>query len=58
MPTVTVSAGARLHVGFQNLSLARQRLYGGVGIGLAEPRVTVTASPAETVDCVDSLGRE
>ncbi len=55
MPTVTVSAGARLHVGFQNLSLARQRLYGGIGIGLAEPRVTVTAEPAATIDADDAL---
>ncbi|NGM67626.1 GHMP kinase [Natronolimnobius sp. AArcel1] len=58
MSTVTVSAGARLHVGFQNLSLARQRLYGGVGVGLAEPRVTVVGEPAETVDCDDSLGQK
>ncbi|MCU4924639.1 GHMP kinase [Halobacteria archaeon AArc-dxtr1] len=41
----TVSAGARLHVGFQNLSLARDRLYGGIGVGLAAPRITVSAEP-------------
>ncbi len=58
MTTVTVSAGARLHVGFQNLSLARRRLYGGIGIGLAEPRVTVSASPAASVDAEDPLSRE
>ncbi|PCR89254.1 beta-ribofuranosylaminobenzene 5'-phosphate synthase family protein [Natrinema ejinorense] len=51
----TVSAGARLHVGFQNLSLARDRLYGGIGIGLAEPRVTVTADPAASVEADDPL---
>ena len=51
MPRVTVSAGARVHAGFCNLSLARERLYGGVGFALAEPRVTVTAGPAGTVDC-------
>jgi beta-ribofuranosylaminobenzene 5'-phosphate synthase len=50
MPRVTVSAGARVHAGFSNLSLARERLYGGVGFALAEPRVTVTATPAESVD--------
>ncbi len=55
MTTVTVSAGARLHVGFQNLSLARQRLYGGIGVGLAEPRVTVTAGPANAIEASDSL---
>ncbi|ELZ01581.1 GHMP family kinase ATP-binding protein [Natrialba aegyptia] len=53
----TVSAGARLHVGFQNLSLARERLYGGIGVGLASPRVTVTAEPAPTVRADDSLVR-
>ena len=51
MPRVTVSAGARVHAGFSNLSLARERLYGGVGFALAEPRVTVTAEPAGRVDC-------
>lgn len=50
-----VSAGARLHVGFQNLSLTHERLYGGVGISLAEPRVTVEAHPADGVDCADAL---
>ncbi|MDS0477755.1 beta-ribofuranosylaminobenzene 5'-phosphate synthase family protein [Natrinema sp. 1APR25-10V2] len=58
MATATVSAGARLHVGFQNLSLARERLYGGIGVGLAEPRVTVTAEPAEVVATDDPLVRE
>jgi len=46
---VRVSAGARLHFGFQNLSLAHDRLYGGVGVGLAEPRVAVRAEPAAAV---------
>ncbi|WP_222920315.1 beta-ribofuranosylaminobenzene 5'-phosphate synthase family protein [Natrinema sp. SYSU A 869] len=54
----TVTAGARLHVGFQNLSLARERLYGGIGIGLAEPRVTVTAEPAASIEADDLLVRE
>ncbi len=58
MATATVSAGARLHVGFQNLSLARERLYGGIGVALAEPRVTVTAEPAEVVATDDPLVRE
>ncbi|WP_276258670.1 beta-ribofuranosylaminobenzene 5'-phosphate synthase family protein [Haloglomus litoreum] len=47
----TVSTGARLHVGFANLSLAHERLYGGVGLALAEPRVRLSATPAETVTC-------
>jgi beta-ribofuranosylaminobenzene 5'-phosphate synthase len=58
MTRATVSAGARLHVGFQNLSLARRRLYGGIGVGLEEPRVTISAEPAPTVDADDALVRE
>jgi beta-ribofuranosylaminobenzene 5'-phosphate synthase len=46
---VRVSVGARLHFGFQNLSLAHDRLYGGVGVGLAEPRVAVRATPADAI---------
>lgn len=57
MTTATVTAGARLHVGFQNLSLARERLYGGIGVGLAKPRATVTAEPAATVEAADPLIR-
>ncbi|GGM59534.1 beta-ribofuranosylaminobenzene 5'-phosphate synthase [Halarchaeum rubridurum] len=49
--SASVSAGARLHLGFTNLSAERERLYGSLGVALAEPRVTVTATPAETVDC-------
>jgi beta-ribofuranosylaminobenzene 5'-phosphate synthase len=45
----TVSAAARLHVGFENLSLAHDRLYGGIGIGLETPRTVVSASPADSV---------
>ena len=39
----TVETGARLHFGFQNLSLAHERLYGGIGVALAEPRLIVEA---------------
>ena len=49
MPRVTVSAGARIHAGFCNLSLARERLYRGVGLGLEQPRVTLSAEPADDV---------
>ncbi|SFS53152.1 beta-ribofuranosylaminobenzene 5'-phosphate synthase family protein [Halostagnicola kamekurae] len=51
----TVRAGARLHVGFQNLSLARERLYGGIGIGLEEPRLTVSAERADDIVAGDPL---
>ena len=43
------SAGARLHFGFCNLSLAHERLYGALGVGLAEPRTVVDAEPADAV---------
>ena len=52
-----VTTGARLHFGFQNLSLAHERLYGGVGVALDEPRVRVTATPAERVRCEDPAAR-
>jgi len=43
------SAGARLHFGFCNLSLSHERLYGALGLGLAEPRVVVDAEAADRV---------
>ncbi|MXR50905.1 GHMP kinase [Halovenus sp. WSH3] len=55
MTTVSVETGARLHFGFQNLSLAHERLYGGVGVGLAEPGLTVQAEPAAAVECSETL---
>ena len=56
--TARVAAGARLHFGFQNLSLARERLYGGVGVALGAPRVVVEAETAEGVHCDDDLAAE
>jgi beta-ribofuranosylaminobenzene 5'-phosphate synthase len=53
-----VETGARLHFGFQNLSLAHERLYGGVGVMVAEPRVVVSAHPAPTVACDHPLAHE
>ncbi|MEF8756714.1 MAG: beta-ribofuranosylaminobenzene 5'-phosphate synthase family protein [Halobacteriales archaeon] len=55
MPRVTT--GARLHFGFQNLSLAHQRLYGGLGVGIEEPRVTVEATPSDGLEVDDDLAR-
>jgi len=49
--SVRVAAGARLHFGFLNLSLARERLYGSLGVALEQPRVEVAAAPAQAVDC-------
>jgi beta-ribofuranosylaminobenzene 5'-phosphate synthase len=48
---VRVDAGARLHFGFQNLSLAHERLYGGVGVALGSMGVVLEAEPAEEVVC-------
>jgi beta-ribofuranosylaminobenzene 5'-phosphate synthase len=48
---VRVTAGARLHFGFLNLSLAHERLYGGLGVGLDAPRTTVVAAAADGVVC-------
>lgn len=50
---VTVETGARLHFGFQNLSLAHPRLYGGIGIGLQDPRLVVDIEQAASVECAD-----
>ncbi|MFB6087754.1 MAG: beta-ribofuranosylaminobenzene 5'-phosphate synthase family protein [Haloarculaceae archaeon] len=52
-----VSVGARLHFGFQNLSLAHERLYGGVGVALDEPIVDVEANRAPALDCDDDAVR-
>jgi len=48
-----VETGARLHFGFQNLSLAHDRLYGGVGVALEHPRAVLEVSRAPELDCPD-----
>jgi len=48
-----VSVGGRLHFGFQNLSLAHDRLYGGVGVAVDEPRLSLSAEPDDEVSCDD-----
>jgi len=50
---VTVRTGARLHLGFQNLSLAHERLYGGVGLAIEEPAIEIEVTAAEDVVCAD-----
>jgi len=45
-----VAVGGRLHFGFSNLSLSHSRLYGALGVALEEPRVSLTATPADTID--------
>ncbi|CAI50556.1 GHMP family kinase (homolog to beta-ribofuranosylaminobenzene 5'-phosphate synthase) [Natronomonas pharaonis DSM 2160] len=52
---VRVETGGRVHIGFQNLSLAHERLYGGVGLAIDEPRAVVEAEPASTVECDDAV---
>ena len=44
-----VTAGARLHFGFQNLSLARPRLYGSLGLAVERPRVVIETEPADGI---------
>jgi beta-ribofuranosylaminobenzene 5'-phosphate synthase len=58
MDRVQVSVGGRLHVGFQNLSLAHQRLYGGLGVGIDAPEVVVEATPSDAVDVDDDSIRQ
>jgi beta-ribofuranosylaminobenzene 5'-phosphate synthase len=58
MPRVRVAAGARLHFGFCNLSLAHERLYGSLGVALDGPRTVVTAEPAADLDCEHAAARE
>ena len=50
----TVETSARLHFGFQNLSLAHERLYGGIGVSIDAPKIVIEAERAETVQCDDS----
>jgi beta-ribofuranosylaminobenzene 5'-phosphate synthase len=52
-----VECGARIHFGFQNLSLAHERLYGGIGVGLAAPRLVLEAERGEDVSCDDEAIR-
>lgn len=58
MTVVSVRVGARLHLGFTNLSLAHDRLYGGIGVSLAAPELSVRAHPADEVRCADPLVRQ
>lgn len=55
---IRVAAGARIHFGFVNLSLAHERLYGGLGVALDAPETRVVAEPAERVICADAHARE
>ncbi|WP_311171930.1 beta-ribofuranosylaminobenzene 5'-phosphate synthase family protein [Halobellus ordinarius] len=58
MRRARVATGGRLHFGFQNLSLAHERLYGSLGVALDEPRTVVVAEPADSVECRDTTGGE
>ena len=58
MSRVRVTTGARIHIGFLNLSLAHDRLYGGIGVGLDEPRTVVTGAPADGVECDHPVARD
>jgi len=58
MARASVTAHARLHFGFCNLSLERERLYGSLGVGLDRPQVRVTATPHDGVRCDHSVVRD
>jgi len=58
MARVSVTAYARLHFGFCNLSLARERLYGSLGVALDSPQIRVTAAPHDGVHCTHPTVRE
>jgi len=49
--TVRVTAGARLHFGFANLSLVHERLYGALGVGVDAPRTVVEARADDDLRC-------
>ncbi|MGQ4554757.1 beta-ribofuranosylaminobenzene 5'-phosphate synthase family protein [Halobellus sp. GM3] len=49
--TTRATGRARLHFGFRNLSLERDRLFGSLGVALERPRVVVEAEPAVGVQC-------
>lgn len=55
---VRVTTGARLLFGFLNLSLDRERLYGGLGVALDRPTTVVVASRAASVDAPDDRTAE
>jgi beta-ribofuranosylaminobenzene 5'-phosphate synthase len=52
--TVRVQSGSRLHFGFLNLSLARERIYGGLGVAIERPVVSVSAERADELRCEDA----
>lgn len=47
---VRVTTTGRLHFGFQNLSLAHERLYGSLGLAVAKPRLVIDCERAEEVE--------
>lgn len=49
--TVWVLTGARIHVGFLNLSLSRDRIYGGLGFAVDGPGLSVSVERADRVAC-------
>ncbi len=55
---VRVDVGSRLHLGFQNLSLAHERLYGGLGVALESPAFVIEAEPADRIVCDQPLFAE
>lgn len=48
-----VTTAARLHFGFLNLSLSRERLYGSLGVALSDPKTVVRVRRADVIDAPD-----
>ncbi|MFB6266313.1 MAG: beta-ribofuranosylaminobenzene 5'-phosphate synthase family protein [Halodesulfurarchaeum sp.] len=55
---VRVETGPRIHAGFCNLSLAHERLYGSLGVGLSAPKLVVAVEPAPDVTAGSAIARE
>ena len=52
LDSVTVSANARLHLGFFDLNGELGRKFGSLGVALSEPVTRLTASKAHTLQAV------
>ena len=52
LDSVTVSANARLHLGFFDLNGELGRKFGSLGVALSEPVTRLTASKAHTLQVI------
>lgn len=52
MKVVEVDVGARLHFGFLDLNGSLGRIFGGIGVGIEEPRTTLVATSNDALEAV------